>query len=58
MLLGNTSISTLKLFNCLKIKGPSYRGKLWKTIGSFFGNDKFMLHLLWKAPVNLPVTVE
>ena len=33
MPLGITSIVTLKLFDSLKIKWPSYHGKLWKIIG-------------------------
>ena len=56
MPLGITAISTLKLFNSLKIMCPSYPCKLWKIIGSFFGSLKFMLHLLCAAPLNLPVT--
>ena len=56
--LGITSISTLELFNSLKIICSSYPCKLWKIIGSFFGILKLILHLLWEAPLNLPVTVE
>ena len=49
-------ISTLKLFNSLKIMCPSYPCKLWKIIGSFLGILNFKLHLLCTAPLNVPVT--